>query len=222
MRAASPGSISSLKAYHRTPTAQGSPRVASHIHPSSESPVDRNAEVLQGQPLPRIVPLEGRDTRMLPAHSPTLLTDPMARRGRTSPQHSFRPMGQAPVPYLRQESSMSSQSSSIASSLSSGASTSSSVYKPASPLEEGRSRRFLPPLSPVDYKSVRGSAYGDSGGQSMYPLLVNQSSSAYTLPPPLNSPFLSSPSSGQQCEFLFHPFCVHGFHIGPLSYPQSC
>lgn len=195
LRAASPGSISSMKTYRRSSMAQESSGMASHIQPSIENSVDRNAEVLQGQPLPRIVPLEARDTRMLPANSSALLTDPSALRGRTSPQHSFRRTNQIPAPFLRQESSISSKSSSIASSLSSVASTTSSGYKPATTLEERRSQRFLPPLSPVDLKSVRGSAYGDSGGQSIYPSLVSNSSSAYTLPPPLNSPFLSSPSS---------------------------
>lgn len=203
--AASPGSMSILKTYRRTSTASGSPRPVSHIQPSMEHSVDRTAEVLQGQPLPRIVPLENRHTRMSLANSSALMIDPTALRGRTSPQHSFRRVSQIPAPLLRQESSISSKSSSIASSLSSGASTTSSVYKPATPLEEGRSQRFLPPLSPVDLKTARGSAYGDSGGQSMYPLLVNQSNSAYTLPPPLNSPFLSSPSSGKQRGFCIHP-----------------
>ncbi|MCJ1428713.1 hypothetical protein MMC29_006624 [Sticta canariensis] len=194
LRAASPGSISSLKTYRGTSAAQGSPRMVSHIQPTIESSVDRNTEVSQAQPLPRIVSLERRDTRMLPANSSALLTDPTTLVGRTSPQHGFRRTTQIPALLLRQEST-SSKSSSIASSLSSGASTSSSVYKPVTPHEDGRSQRFLPPLSPADLKPVRGSAYGDSGGQSIYPPFVNQSNSAYTLPPPLNSPFLSSPSS---------------------------
>lgn len=202
--------------------AQKSPGMASHIQPSIENSVDRNAEVLQGQPLPRIVPLETRATRMLPANSSALITDPSALRGRTSPQHSFRRTNQISAPFHRQESSISSNSSSIASSLSSGASTTSSGYKRATTLEERRSQRFLPPLSPVGLESVRGSAYGDSGVQSIYPSLVSNSSSAYTLPPPLNSPFLSSPSSGKQHEFSIHPPICMDFISGSFSYDQSC
>lgn len=218
LRATSPGSVSSLNAYCRTSTTQGSPRVVPHIQPSIEHSIDRHAEVLQGQPLPRIV---SRDTRRLPASSSTLLTDPTALRGRNSPQHSFPRINQAPAPFLRQESSMSSNSSSIASSLSSSAST-SSVYKAPTPLEEGRSQRLLPPLSPVDLKPVRGSAYGDSGGQSIYPSLVSQSSSAYTLPSPLKSPFLSSPSSGKPHELFIHPPACMDFMSGSFSCHKSC
>lgn len=200
LRAASPGSISSLNAFRRTSMTQVSPRVVPHIQPSMENSIDRNADVLQSQPLPRIVPLESRDTRLLPASSSVLLTDPTALRGRTSPQHSFGRKNQISAPF-HQDSSISSKSSSIASSLSSGASSASSILKPATPFQESRSQRRLPLLSPVDLKPVRGSAYRDVSGQSMYPSLVSQSSPAYspaeTLPPPLNSPFLSSPSSGK-------------------------
>ena len=222
LRAASPGSISSLKTYRGTSATQGSPRMVSHIQPTIESSVDRNTEVSQAQPLPRIVPLERRDTRVLPANSSALLTDPTTLRGRTSPQHGFRRTTQIPALFLRQESSISSKSSSIASSLASGASTSSSVYKSATPLEDGRSQRFLPPLSPADLKPVRGSAYGDSGGQSIYPTLVNQSNSAYTLPPPLNSPFLSSPLSGKQRESFVHPFACVDFRSDSFSCDKPC
>lgn len=204
LRTTSPGSIASVKAYRRSSATQGSSRVVSHIQSSIEHAIDRNAEVLQGQPLPRIVPLESRDTRMIHSNASALRTDPSALRGCTSPQHSYRRINQIPAPFLRQESSISSQASSITSSLSSGASTTSSIYQPAAPLEEGRSQRFLPPLSPVDLKPVRGSAYGDSGGPSIYPSLVTQSSTAYTLPPPLNSPFASSPSSGKQRRLFIH------------------
>lgn len=220
LRAASPGSVSSLKTYRRTSAAQGSPRMVSHIQQTIESSVDRNTEVLQGQPLPRIVPLERGDARLLPANSSALLTDPTTLRRRTNPQHGFRRTNQIPAPFLRQESSISSKASSIVSSLSSGASTTSSVYKSADPLEDGISQRFLPPLSPADLKFLRGSACGDSGGQLIYPSLVNQSNSAYTLPPPLNSfqsPLKSSTSSGKQRKLFVHPFACISFRSDSFS-----
>lgn len=193
--ATSPGSLSPLGAIRRDSMAQGSPLSSSHVQPSIETSFERNTELMPSYGFPRIVPLERRESRMLPSNA-SELTDPKALRGRSSPHHSSRRSNRIPVSLLHQDSSVSSHSSSsVSSNLSSGGTTGDSAYTPATPFEEGRSQRSLPPLSTVGLTPILSPHYADSSGQAMHTPLGSQMSSAYTLPPPLNSPFLSSPSS---------------------------
>lgn len=196
---ASPGPLSPLTAIRRDSAAQGSPRTASLVQPSIEIASERNSELLPGHSLPRIVPLERRESRIVHGNSAGMMTDPKALRGRSSPQLSLRRSSRIPGSVTHQDSSVSSKSSSsVSSSISSGATTGTSIYTSASLLEEGRSQRSLPPLSTVGLVPILNSVYAESSGKSMHTPLGSQLNSAYTLPPLLNPPYISSPSTGKQ------------------------
>ena len=180
------------------PTLQRSPQLLSQPQPLGENHLDRSTDIMHGHGLPRMIPLDTRDTHMIPSNISALLADPKASRGRISPKHNFRRSSRLPVSFLRQDSSVSSKSS----SLSSGVTPGSSIHTPVILTEEGKSQRSLPPLSTVGLKPILSSAYADAGGPSVYTPLGSQPNSAYTLPPPLQSQFLSSSSSGKPFHFV--------------------
>ena len=199
--ATSPGSLSPLVAIRRDSMAQGSPLATSHDQPSVETSVERSTESLPGHTFPRIVRLERSENRMLHSIASELMTDPKALRSRSSPQHSFGRSIQIPGQLLHQDLSVSSHSSSsVSSTISNSGTTGNSAYTSVTPFDEGRSQRSLPPLSTVGLNPILPPSYAESCGQAMHTPLSSQMSTAYTLPPPLNSPFVPSPSSsGKQC-----------------------
>jgi hypothetical protein len=90
---------------------------------------------------------------------------------------------------------------SMSSTISSSAATPNSTYTTSTSMEHVRFQRSLPPLSTVGLEPLVSPAFTDSNGQPNFssPTYLPNS---HTLPPPLNSPFLSSSSSGKHVRSL--------------------
>lgn len=174
------GSLSPQTTASRDSGLQLSPREASQIQTAEEAPLDRNKEFLNGHTFPRILAFESREAHVLLQNAPA---DPKVLRDRTSSRQNFAASSRIPLSMLHQDSSASSKTS----SLSSGAPP-SACYTPMTPMEEGSSPISLPPLSTV--------ALGYS------PQSTQSNNSPYSLPPPLHSPYLLSPSSGKSLTFM--------------------
>lgn len=174
------GSLSPRTTASKDSGPQLSPREVSQNQAAEECPLDRNKEFLHGHALPRIVPFEKSESHVLLRNAPA---GPKVLRDRNSSQHNYAAPNRIPPSLLNQDSSTSSKTS----SLSSGAPPSAS-YTPMTPMEEGRSPISLPPLSTV--------ALGYS------PQSTQSNNSPYSLPPPLHSPYLLSPSSGKNLSFM--------------------
>lgn len=161
---------------HGTPL---SPREVLQNQAAEEGQLNRNKDHSHGQGLPRIVPFEHSESRILLRNAPTrqnVLRDP------SNSQHNYTVSNRMPPSLLSQDSSISSKTSSLSSSAQPSAS-----FTPITPMEEGRSPISLPPLSTVTL------------GYS--PLSTQANNSPYNLPPRSHSPFLLSPSSGKNLSF---------------------
>ena len=155
-----------------------------HFGPGFQSSLEnaeQSLENAQGQHLPRIVPLESRNTRALQGTA-SMSTDTVMIRDRSSPLMSFRQSNHGMPASLIQQDTASSKSSSRSSNLSSESSVPSS-YKS---VEDPMAQRSLPSLSTALKQ------YGEPGGQSRYASHSNRSASTYAHPP--YSPFGSSSS----------------------------
>ncbi|MCJ1341472.1 hypothetical protein MMC09_006768 [Bachmanniomyces sp. S44760] len=146
-------------------------------HIPNEGPVRKSVDALHIQHLPRILPLESRET--IPTHNslPPLVTEQAAQRGRVSPSDPRR-TARVPPSFLHREATNSSVASSRSPYLSNGSTASSSHLTPATPVDDHRSLRNLPLPSSMALKTVSNSQLGE---QPTYPI------GAYRLMPPLHA-----------------------------------
>lgn len=194
----SPDPVSPLST-HRGDTAQtaapSSFQPSSKMKPSNEYILDKASEIIKGSSLPRIAPLERRDSRASLIHNPKLVSDPKVLRSRKSPPQNLRRPKRPSTAALQHNASMSSNSSSISSTLSSGIATPASIYTPMTPHDDTRPQRSLPPLSTTGLKFMASSSYVGPTGQPSNSSLPGQPSTCIR-PMPQNSAFVSSSPGG--------------------------
>lgn len=195
-RSGSSGPPSPLLTNRRESAASPAIQHSPPAHHSSENIYDRSFDSAHSPSLPRIVPLESRDSQFMLSKNQVLMNEHQASLGRYTPprqsRHPSRPAFALP-PHSMSTSSKSSGSSSF----SNIGTPATSVHTPATPIEDRKLQRLLPPISTVSLQVKAGSPYADPDGQPNYKPFSNQISS-YALPPPLHSPFLSSSAQGKQ------------------------
>ena len=193
LRPGSPDPISPLT-NHR-----GESVIISNLQASSK--IDKSSETTKGPGLPRIIPLESRDSRIPSSNNHTFLNDPKVLQSRNSPPPKFQRANRPSAALPHYEASMSSSPSSMSSNLSGSIATPVSIYTPTNTIEDIRSQRSLPPLSIAGPKHMT-SPYVEPNGQSNHASVSNQSSS-FVVPMSQNSSFALPSSPGRLRAF--HP-----------------
>lgn len=160
---------------------------------------EQSAATSEGLQLPRIMPLDSRNSR-LPTGSASTSADPAMTRGRKSPLRSIRRSNRIVPPSLLQQDTVSSNQSSRSSNLSSEETAPSSIYGSA---DDSKSQRSLPSLSTVGLKPI---ANAEPGAQSHYAFRSSQSASTHGYP--FHSPFGSSSSGTLESLQLPLPYNI--------------
>lgn len=195
-RSGSSGPPSPLMTNRRESAASPAIQQSPPAHHSSENMYDRSFDSAHSPSLPRIVPLESRDSQFMSSKNQVLMNGHPASLGRYSPPRQSRQPSR-PAFALSPHSMSTSSKSSGSSSFSNIGTPATSVHTPTTPIEDRKLQRRLPPISTVSLQVKAGSPYADPDGQPNYKPFSNQISS-YALPPPLHSPFLSSSAQGKQ------------------------
>ncbi|KAL9116895.1 MAG: hypothetical protein Q9187_006577 [Circinaria calcarea] len=156
---------------------EASPGIDTETPPSGvmEGVVYREAVAPRVPSLPRIIPLEDKETLLMQGQLPPLAIETAALRPAASPQFNARRSVSAHASFLTHDASQSSVSS--RSSNFSTPSTSLSPITPITPVEEIRSKRALPlPLAPP-LTSALTSQFADQNQEHLYsanPIQSNQ------------------------------------------------
>lgn len=159
---------------------QTSPRFQPHTEI-----IDQGAATSEGLHLPRIMPLDSRNSRGTTT-SASISTDLTMTRGQNSPLESMRRSNRIVPASLFQHDTISSNQSSRSSNLSSEDTAPSSIY---GSVDDPKSQRSLPSLSTVGLKPI---ANAESGAQIHCTSHSSQFASTHGYPS--HSPFGSSSS----------------------------
>lgn len=145
--------------------------------------IDQGATTSEGLHLPRIMPLDSRNSRGTTT-SASISTDLTMTKGHNSPLESMRRSNGIVPASLFQHDTISSNQSSRSSNLSSEDTAPSSIY---GSVDDPKSQRSLPSLSTVGLKPI---ANAESGAQIHYTSHSSQFASTHGYPS--HSPFGSS------------------------------